>query len=254
LTADPRAAARLARTHLERLLADPQARAIRATLPPGFGDSVERYVALLLAANRSLNLTRILEPEAIARFHLLDALAALPFLDAGAPSEAVDLGSGGGVPAVPLALARPEMAWTLVESVGRKAAVLRQMVAELPLGEILVIDDRAENLGHDPRHRERYALATARACAALPVLMEYALPLLRRGGALLAWKGDLVPDDNEMIRGRAAASQLGGGRLERHEAGLSALGGHRFVTVGKERPAPARFPRRPGEPRRRPLG
>ena len=97
-------------------------------------------------------------------------------------------------------------------------------------------------------------MVTARACAALPVLAELALPLLAVGGSLLAWKGPLAEGDDELRRGRAAFGQLGGGRLEIVETGLPALGGHRFVMVRKERPTPAAFPRRPGEPGRRPLG
>jgi 16S rRNA (guanine527-N7)-methyltransferase len=254
LTDDPAAAARLARGHLERLLADPQARALAAVLPPELVNALEQYVMLLLEANRAVNLTRIVDPRMVAQSHLLDALAALPLVDETAASEAVDLGSGGGVPAVPLALARPDVAWTLVESIGKKAAILRDMVATLSLGNVSVVAERAETLGRAPAHRERYGLATARACAAMPVLVEYALPLLRTGGMLIAWKGPLAASDDEMRRGRVAAGQLGGGRAELRESGLAVLGGHRFALVHKDRPAPDRFPRRPGEPARRPLG
>ncbi len=86
------------------------------------------------------------------------------------------------------------------------------------------------------------------------MLAELALPLLAIGGSLLAWKGPLTDDDQEVRRGRAAIGQLGGGRLRFVEPGLPALGGHRFVIVPKERDTDARFPRREGEPARRPLG
>lgn len=239
--------ARLARAALERLL-HPR------PLAPDLGDRLERYVALLLEANRRMNLTRVVEPEAIARFHLLDSLAALPQLDEAAPARAIDLGSGGGVPAIPLALARPEIAWVLVDSVVKKVAALDGFAAALGLSHITVIAERAETLGRDPGHRERYDLATARACAALPVLAELALPLLASGGRLLAWKGPLTDADDELRRGRAAAGQLGGGAPRVLPVGEPALGGHTFVIVAKERPTPSRFPRRPGEPGRRPLG
>jgi 16S rRNA (guanine527-N7)-methyltransferase len=166
----------------------------------------------------------------------------------------VDLGSGGGVPALPLALARPDGTWTLVDSVAKKVAVLRDMSEALGLERVTVLAERAETLGRDPQHRERFAVVTARACAPLPVLAELALPLLSLGGTLLAWKGPLGEEDDEVRRGRAAIAQLGGGSLRLVEPGLSALGGHRFVVVSKERATAARFPRRPGEPGRRPLG
>lgn len=237
---------------LDRLLAD--APGIATRLPTGFSAAAQRYVALLLEANRRTNLTRVTEPEAVARLHLLDALAALPLLDGWAPDTILDLGSGGGIPAIPLALARPEVRWTLVDSVAKKAVFLRDFAAALGLHNVSVIADRAETLGQDPRHRESYGVVTARACAALPVLAELAMPLLAVRGSLLAWKGPLDERDDEMRAGRAALGQLGGGRPEILETGLPALGGHRFVVARKTHSTPARFPRRPGEPGRRPLG
>ena len=246
------AAARSARAALEVLLDGD--RALAEHLPAPFLDRVERYVALLLEANARVNLTRVTRPDEVARLHLLDALAALPVLDAAGPAAVVDLGSGGGVPAVPLAMARPQVEWLLVDSVGKKAAILRDFVAALGLANASVSAERAETLGRDRRHRERYGMATARACAALPVLAELALPLVAVGGQLLAWKGPLDEADEEVRRGRAAIGQVGGGRLSIRPAHPAALGGHTFVVVPKERLTPARFPRRPGEPGRRPLG
>jgi 16S rRNA (guanine527-N7)-methyltransferase len=240
-----------ARRALEDLF-QTDAPALRVALPPGFADAAERYVELLLAANATINLTRIVEPAEVARLHLLDALSVLPMLDSLAPRRALDLGSGGGVPGIVLAMARPDVSWTLVDSVGRKADAMRGFVEALGLGNVAVIAERAEILGRDAAHRGAYDLATARACAPLPVLVEYALPLVRLGGALVAWKG-AVPDD-ELRAGRAAAAQLGGGEPEVQSAGIAALGDHSFVIVAKVRPTPDRFPRRPGEPARRPLG
>ena len=246
------AAARLARAALEALLAtNPR---LAEGLPAGFLDGVERYVALLLSANRRVNLTRVVAPDDVARLHLLDALAALPLLDAASPDRALDLGSGGGVPAIPLALARPEVGWVLVDSVRKKSAILDEFRAALELRNVSVVAQRAEVLGRDPGHRERYGLVTARACAPLPVLAELAMPLARVGGRLLAWKGPMRDRDEELRRGRAAIGQVGGGRPAVLAAGVEALGGHTFVVVEKERPTPSRFPRRPGEPARRPLG
>ncbi len=245
-------AARQARVELERLLAD--APALADGLPTGFFDHVERYVALLLDANQRVNLTRVVEAADVARLHLLDALAALPLLDAAAPDRVVDLGSGGGVPAIPLALARPDVAWVLVDSVRKKSAILASFAEALGLGNVTVIAERAEVLGRDSAHRERYPVVTARACAPLPVLAELAMPLARVGGRLLAWKGPLRDDDEELRRGRAAIGQVGGGPPTVEPAGIAALGGHTFVVVAKARATPPRFPRRPGEPSRRPLG
>ena len=240
--------ARAARVALERLL-ETDAPALRAGLPPGFADAAETYVRLLLEANARLNLTRVVEADAVARLHLLDALAALPLLPAS--GAALDLGSGGGVPGIVLALARPAMDWTLVDSVGKKADALRDFVAALGLKNVEVLADRAELLGRG-RLRESFDLVTARACAPLPVLAEYALPLLRVGGRLIAWKGPISSE--ELAAGGVASKQLGGGVPQKRPAGVAALGDHRFVLIDKQRSTPSRWPRRPGEPARRPLG
>jgi 16S rRNA (guanine527-N7)-methyltransferase len=240
-----------ARRALERLL-ETDAPALRAILPPGFADAAERYVELLLHANVRLNLTRIVDPAEVARLHLLDALSALPLLDALAPGRALDLGTGGGVPGILLALARPAVSWTLVDSVAKKADAVRGFAEALGINNVTVLAHRAETLGRDARHRGQFDLVAARACASLPVLAEYALPLLRVGGALVAWKGPVQA--GELRAGRAAAAGLGGGDPEVQPTRIAALGGHRFVVVAKIGATPTGFPRRPGEPARRPLG
>jgi len=248
--ADAGADARAARVALERLL-DADAAHLGPLLPPGFADAAERYVALLLDANRRLNLTRVVEPEAVAMLHLLDALAALPVLDEAGAQTALDLGSGGGVPGIVLALARPNTAWTLVDSVRKKTDALTGFVAALGLPNVTVLAERAEVLGRGP-HREAFDLVAARACAALPILAEYALPMVRRGGMLIAWKGQVGAE--EMAAGAAASMLLGGGEPGRRPSGVESLGDHAFVIVPKVASTPERFPRRPGRPGRRPLG
>jgi len=247
-TDSPEADARAARMELERILGN---RPI--PLPPGFAEAVERFVALLLAANRRINLTRVTEPAAVARLHLLDALSALPLINGlEHGGRGLDLGSGGGVPGLVLALARPEQPWVLVDSVRKKADVLRDFVATLGIDNVEVISERAEVLGHDPAHRESQALVTARACATLPVLAEYALPLLSVGGTLVAWKGPISAD--ELHAGKAAAAACGGGAPSVLPSGFDELGEHRLVVIAKGKPTPHRYPRRPGEPGRHPLG
>lgn len=246
---DPRTDARAAREALVRLLdAEP---ALQASLPSGFADAAERYVELLLDANRRLNLTRVTAPADVARLHLLDALAALPILDEIEPASALDLGSGGGVPGIVLALALPDVRWTLVDSVGKKADALRGFVRALGLRTVRVLAERAEAVGRGAG-RESSDLVVARACAALPVLVEYALPLLRVSGTLLAWKGRIGAE--ELAAGSAASTLLGGGVPAVRPAGVPTLGDHSFVTVPKLAPTPPAYPRRPGEAAHHPLG
>jgi len=245
-------AARETRRWLEQLLdATPL---VAEFLPPEFAARTEDYVGLLLRANERLNLTRITEPHEIARLHLLDAVAYVTLLDTTGTRTAVDLGSGGGIPGIPLAIARPEVRWVLVDSVKKKADFLREFVKALGMPNVSVIAERAETMGRSPLHRERYDFVAARACASLPVLAELAMPLLAIDGTLLAWKGRLTEEDEEVRRGRSALEQLGGTLIAVRPARSAALGEHTFVIASKKGPTPARYPRRPGEPARRPLG
>jgi 16S rRNA (guanine527-N7)-methyltransferase len=220
-------------------------------LPATFLDDAERFVGLLLDANARHNLTRIVAPADVARLHLLDALSALPLIDAAGPASALDLGSGGGVPAIVLALARPDVRWTLVDSVRRKVEALSWFAEALNLRNLTAVAERAEVLGRGT-HRESYDLVTARACAALPVLAEYALPLTRVGGELLAWKGAM--SEEEAAAGGRAAAVLGGAPPEVLPSGVPSLGDHVFVRIHKATATPERYPRRPGVPARTPLG
>jgi 16S rRNA (guanine527-N7)-methyltransferase len=251
-TDDAAAAAREVRHWLEQLLdANPL---VAECLPAEFAARSEAYAALLLRANQKMNLTRITEPHDFARLHLLDAVDPVTLLDTSGAQSAVDLGSGGGIPGIPLAISRPDVRWLLVDSVGKKAAVLQEFVEALRLANVTVIAERAETLGRSPQHRERYDVVTARACAPLPVLAELAMPLLAIEGMLLAWKGPLTEADEEVRRGRRALEQLGGVLDTIRSAGAAELDGHTIVIASKRSSTPERYPRRPGEPARRPLG
>ena len=246
------AAARETRRWLEQLLdAEPL---VAELLPADFAQRTQAYVELLLRANLRLNLTRVTDPHEIARLHLLDSVAPITLLDTSGARSAVDLGSGGGVPGIPLAIARPDVLWLLVDSVGKKADALRGFVLALDLPNVSVIAERAETLGQSPLHRERYDFVAARACAPLPVLAELAMPLLAIDGVLVAWKGPLTEEDEEVQRGRAALEMLGGRLDVVRPAGPVVIGGHTIVIASKRTPTPPRYPRRPGEPGRRPLG
>jgi 16S rRNA (guanine527-N7)-methyltransferase len=180
---------------------------------------------------------------------LEDSLVLLDFLPPRA-LRVIDVGSGGGLPGLPLRLARPDLALTLLEANQRKAAFLVQAAATLGLADVEVVARRAEDAGHDPRHREAYDFALARAVAALPVLVELCLPFVAVGGRLLAMKTDAAA---EVESAKAAITLLGGELVEIGAAASAARSLGQVVVVGKVRPTPPRFPRRPGVPSRRPL-
>jgi 16S rRNA (guanine527-N7)-methyltransferase len=180
---------------------------------------------------------------------LEDSLVLLDFLPPGA-LRVIDVGSGGGLPGLPLRLARPDLSLTLLEANQRKAAFLVQTAATLGLSDVEVVARRAEEAGHDPRHREAYDFALARALAALPVLVELCLPFVAVGGRLLAMKTDAGA---EAATAAGAISRLGGKLVEIGGAASAARSLGQVVVVEKVRPTPPEFPRRPGVPGRRPL-
>src|SRR6266550_6224823 len=161
----------------------------------------------------------------------------------------VDVGSGGGLPGLPLKIARPGVAAALVEADSGKAAFLVQACARLGLFGVEVVARRAEEVGHDARYRESFDLAVARALAPLPVLVELCLPLVRIGGRLLAQKTDKEP----ITPAERAIEVLGGSRAKIEQARSAVRRTGTLVIVEKVRPTPAPYPRRPGLARRRRL-
>ena len=176
-----------------------------------------------------------------------DCLVVVPHLQGA--RTLVDVGSGGGLPGLVLRIARPDLAVTLVEADRAKAAFLVQAAARLGLAGVDVVAGRAEVAGHDPRYREAFDVATARALAPMPVLAELCLPFVRVGGRLLAQK----TGHEDVAAAAHAIEVLGGSPAEVVAAPSAARSDGTVVVVSKLRPTPDRYPRRPGAPARRPL-
>src|SRR5215831_5689217 len=154
---------------------------------------LDQLGAALREANQRMNLTRITDPDEIETRHFLDSLtAALPLLDRLQSDQVVrlvDIGSGGGMPGLPLKIAFPRLLVTLIEATHKKADFLRDVTEQLHLNDVRVIAERAETTAQDPAHRDTYDWATARALGTLPVVIELAAPFLAPGGLLVAQRG-----------------------------------------------------------------
>jgi 16S rRNA (guanine527-N7)-methyltransferase len=194
--------------------------------------------------------TTVVEPERAVDVHLADSLVALDLAPVRQARVIADLGAGAGLPGLPLAVALPGAQVTLVESVGRKGAFMQRCIDAMGLSNAEVVIARAEEW------REGIGtcdVVTARALAPLNALLEYAAPLLRDGGLLVAWKGHRDPDEERA--GRAAAARLGMEVEEvREVAPFPEAHARHLVVARKIAPTPAGFPRRPGMARKRPLG
>jgi 16S rRNA (guanine527-N7)-methyltransferase len=195
--------------------------------------------------------TTVREPERAMEAHVADSLAGLAAPELSGAARIADIGSGAGFPGLVLAIALPRAQVDLIESSGRKSAVIQRLAAAAGIANARVVSARAEEWGAADG-REAYDAATARALASLPVVLEYAAPLLRVGGALVAWHG--ARDSDEEATARAAADRLGFGpaRVEQVEPFPGAHSRHLYV-YPKEGPTPEGFPRRPGMARKRPL-
>jgi len=228
--------------------------------------ALHAFHGLLEAGARRLSLTRHTDWDAFAERHVLDSLSlvrALPedgsALSGGRALRLADLGSGAGIPAIPLAVALPAhdrfaelpaVEVFAIEANGKKATFIREAAEALGLENLQVLSERAETLGRDPGYRDGFDLVVARAVSELRVLVELALPLVRPGGLFIAYKGPKA--DEEVAAATAALMALGGSIEAVVRASVSGRD-LRLVRIRKRGETPGRFPRRPGVAGKRPL-
>jgi 16S rRNA (guanine527-N7)-methyltransferase len=207
---------------------------------------LRRFLERLLETNRSFNLTAITDPAEAWDKHVLDSLTLLPDLrELAVGSRVIDVGSGGGLPALPLAIALPALHFTLLEATAKKARFLEETASALGLANVHVVPDRAESYGQGPE-RERFDATTSRAVSRLPVLLELTLPLIRIGGLSLSIKGEQAT--TELAEAKNALHLLRA-KLEGTRRTPTGV----VVRIRKTAATPPKYPRRPGEPKRAPL-
>jgi 16S rRNA (guanine527-N7)-methyltransferase len=216
---------------------------LRATVADRLG------LLLDLVAEEPSSITAVRDPAQSVDVHVADSLVALELPEVRNARRIADLGSGGGFPGLALAIALPDARVALVESVGRKVAFVRGAIEGLGIANAEAIQARAEDW---PEGLGAHDLVTARALAPLPVLVEYAAPLLAIGGSLVAWKA--ARDDAEEADGDAGAAALGMGELHaRPVAPFRAARDRHLYLSSKVSPTPPGYPRRVGIARKRPF-
>jgi 16S rRNA (guanine527-N7)-methyltransferase len=228
-------------------------------MPTEVLEKLEAYLEWVLDANRTTNLTAIRHREQAWSRLIVDSLTPLPGLPPDVPESEVykliDIGTGAGLPGVPLAIARPDVAVTLVEATGKKTAFLDLVVEALALDNVTVVQARIEDVGQnrgDSRGRALYDVAVSRAVGPLPVVLEYSLPLLKVGGRVLAMKGPKA--ESELAASGDALTKLGGGDVAVIDAYPESFDNELvIVSVIKDAPTPKDYPRLPGLPKKQPL-
>ena len=210
------------------------------------------YRQLLLDWNTIHNLTAIREPQEVRTKHFLDSISCILAIRGNSPGKLVDVGTGAGFPGLVLKILYPQMKLTLVESVGKKLDFCRLVVNKLDLEGVTFLNQRVEEVGQSPGHREQYDWAVARAVAGLPTLAEYLLPLVRLGGSMLAMKGETAPA--EAHAADYAITVLGGHLRRLLPITLPGVVEQRYlVLIDKIARTPQAYPRRTGVPSKRPL-
>ncbi len=205
-----------------------------------------------LIREAQLNITGIKEPEDIERLHFLDSLSLLQIEAVASAERLADVGSGGGMPALVLAVAMPGALITAVESQRKKCDFITGAAKSLGLNNVRVCCVRAEEHARSDC-REAYDIVTSRAIASLPVVAEYSVPLLRLGGSMVAMKG--IVSDQERSQASLALGILGADGLEVIRLDpCPGVRDHLAYVAKKVRMTPSAYPRRPGMPRKRPLG
>ena len=210
------------------------------------------YHEMLLDWNTRMNLTALTAPEDVAVKHIIDSLTAYDAALFDGARTLIDVGTGAGLPGIPLAVYAPHLTVTLLDSLNKRVRFLTEVTAAMGLQNVRCIHARAEEAARTVEHRAAYDIVVSRAVARLPVLLEYTLPFVRVGGTLLALKGRAYAE--EQREARRAAEVLGGGRITARPVHLPGLDDVRAIlTVTKERQTPAIYPRGGGAPPRRPL-
>ncbi len=214
-------------------------------------EKFEEYNRLLIEYNSKINLTTITDPLEVMIKHFYDSLTPAFYLDLAGKSV-IDVGAGAGFPGIPLKILLPDIQLTLLDSLQKRINFLDVVVERLELGGVELIHGRAEELAQQPVHREQYDLALARAVARLNVLAELTLPLVKVGGSLLAMKAS--KGEEELSEATPAIKKLGGQARDIYTLELPEGSGERnLILIDKLAKTPRMYPRRPGEPARKPL-
>ncbi|MCR5195377.1 MAG: 16S rRNA (guanine(527)-N(7))-methyltransferase RsmG [Pseudobutyrivibrio sp.] len=214
-------------------------------------DQLDLFYDLLVEKNKVMNLTAITEFNEVQLKHFVDSLSICTVLPDNVKSIC-DLGTGAGFPGIPMAIAYPNIQFTLIDSLNKRVKFLEEVVAKLGLTNVSLIHARAEEAGRNKLYREQFDLVVSRAVANISTLSEYCLPLVAVGGKFISFKsGDI---DKEISESGSAIKKLGGKINKPVFFTLPDTDIKRsFIIIDKEKNTPKAYPRKAGTPSKEPL-
>lgn len=208
------------------------------------------YAKMIVEWNKIINLTSITDLDEIHLKHFIDSLTISKYIKNG--DNVVDVGTGAGFPGIPLKIYDNSIKVTLVDSLNKRIKFLENVIDTLKLSNIVAVHARAEDIGRDNKYRENFDIATSRAVANLSVLVEYLLPLVKVGGKCVCMKGPNIED--EVLNSKNAIKLLGGEieKIDNFQLPNSDIR-RNIIVIKKIKKCDKKYPRRPGEPLKKPL-
>lgn len=211
------------------------------------------YMDMILEKNQYINLTAVRDRDEALQKHIADSLSCVFMEEYEAAENVIDIGTGAGFPGVPLAIVSPDKKFTLVDSLNKRLRIIDELTGELGIKNITTVHGRAEDVGKSKEHREQYDICVSRAVASLDVLCEWCLPLVKKGGYFVAYKGENVSRETEDA---ANAIKLLGGKIaeiRKVQTEEESISGHVLVMIKKVKNTPSKYPRQAGQARKNPL-
>lgn len=228
------------------------AHGLAGLLTPERADGFHTLYRLLLGENEKYNLTAVTDEDGVILLHFADSLMGASLIPEGA--SVIDIGCGAGFPSLPLALCRPDITVTATDATAKKCAFVAAAAERLGLRNLKALTGRAEALGREAAHRDAYDLATARAVAALPMLLELSAPFIRRGGKFLALKGRTAMEELQAAKHAAGELKCKVIFTKEYEIGEGeAAQGRGILLFEKTAPTPETYPRPFARIKSRPL-
>lgn len=203
-------------------------------------DQLERYLAFLLETNRHINLTAITEPAQVWTKHFLDSALLFRQVEIKKGAACLDVGTGAGFPGMVMAILRPDLAVTLLDTLQKRVHFLEEASKRIGLKNVRCVHARAEDAGKDAQFREQFDFVTARAVASLPVLAEYCLPFVKVGGVFAAMKGP----NEDGAAAEHAIEELGGAMIGERRYQVTEIGQRSVYVIEKRSHTAQKYPRR----------